>query len=64
MRGKKAKVIRPMKRKASDMTKPNLRRFFDTVKISDELPLNKDGFWKKPEFHREFQDPNKPGRNR
>jgi hypothetical protein len=32
-----------------DVTKPHLRQFFEIKKIGDEPPLNRDGFWKKPE---------------
>jgi len=26
------------------------KKFFDVKKIADEPPLNKEGFWKKPEI--------------
>lgn len=33
----------------NDVTKPHLRQFFECKKIGDEPPLNREGFWRKPE---------------
>ena len=32
-----------------DLTKPHLRQFFECKSIGPEPPLNKDGFWAKPD---------------
>jgi len=34
--------------------KPHLTKFFKVSKIADEPSLNKNGFWKKSEYHRAF----------
>lgn len=40
--------------KRNDITKPHLKKFFTLIRVVEEPPLNREGFWKKPEFHKAF----------